>query len=569
MKKLGLFLTIIIIFCSGNASAQFSPADRIQNEQQRLIDEEFRRRDLERTLRPTTSEKISVEEPYTEPEITPTACVNIKTINFSGNDKLSCCQYEENEIRSKYENRCLNLNDIDALLQEITNFYISRGNITSRAYMVMPQKKLKEGILEIKIVEGKVSKIEGIKKTMRWTAFPFITGKILNLRDIEQGLDQINRLASNQATMDIKPDEEEANASKIVINNEAKNSTRFNFFGDNAGSEATGETRYGFRASQDNLFQLNDQLFMTYTTSPSQNRHHRTANSLAVGASIPFGYWTLNNNFSWSNYRTSFILVNGDRYNSYGNSVTNNISLERILSRGQKYKLSTGLGLTYKRNQNYSKILDLKLKNESSSRDLAIFNADLPVTFYTSYGVIFLKPSYHQGIRMFSALRDDEHNYSQKAQYHALKLYAYYSNYFGPFNFTTAFDGQYSNDELYGSEAFYIGGEYTVRGFKEDGFQGDSGYTLRNDLTLNLGNAFRTQNEILQAITPGIFLDYGYAHSNHPSIKSEILSGAGAKIEVNYKFFEGSLSYAEPLKKADWMNENKVWYIYAGLGFKF
>jgi hemolysin activation/secretion protein len=285
--------------------------------------------------------------------------------------------------------------------------------------------------------------------------------------------------------------------------------------------------------------------------------------------SVPMGYWTLSNNFSWSNYRTSFVLVNGDRFYSYGNSTTNDISLDRLLFRGQSFKISAGGGFTYKTNSNYSKVLDLKMRNDVSSRDLSIIHFDLPTTLYTKLGVFYFKPSYAQGVRAFDALRDKDHNYSQSAQFNAWKLYAYYTKNLWAVNYTATFDGQYTKDEMYGSEAFFIGGEYTVRGFKEDSFQGDSGYAWRNDLSMNLGKAFKSENPILQAITPRLFLDYGYAHSNHKYIKSEILSGAGAKVGVNYKFFDASISYAEPLKKPDWMSENHVWYFYAGVSFRF
>ena len=564
MKQVVVIMISLLI--STNVLAQINPIDRIQNNQQRLIDEEFRRRELDNALRQPTVEKAITKTSENE-DMPAGGCINIKKMEITGNDTI--CTNCIDEASADYIGKCLTLVDIDKMLQDITNYYIKKGYITSRAYMSMPQNRIKDGILEIKIIEGKVSKIEGLKKGESLTAFPSIADKILNIRDVEQGLDQINRLPSNQTTMDIKADEEINDHSKIIISNQPKGRTGVTFFGDNAGSESTGETRFGLRASQDNLLGLNDQIYMTYTKSPSQDHTHRNANSFALGMSMPFGYWTLTNNFSWSNYRTSFVLINGDRFYSYGNSTTNDISLDRLLFRGQSFKISAGGGFTYKTNSNYTRVLDLKIKNEVSSRDLSIIHFDLPTTLYTPIGVFYFKPSYVQGVRAFDTLRDKDYSYSQKAQYKAWKLYAYYTKYFGPVNYTTAFDGQYTKDEMFGSEAFFIGGEYTVRGFKEDSFQGDNGYAWRNDLSANLGNVFNSENVVLQSLTPCLFMDYGYAHSNNKNIKSEILSGAGAKIDINYKFFDASISYAEPLKKPDWMKENHVWYLYAGMSFRF
>lgn len=568
MNKTKLFaLFFALSFHPIIAHAQINPGARIQNEQQRLIEEEFRRQELERALKRPTVEAPETTPVEKEPEISPTACVNIKTIEYDGNEALK--NKEINKILKKYTNKCLNLPQIDAMLMDITNLYISKGYVTSRAFMTMPQKRLKQGILDIKIIEGKVSEIEGVKKSEKFTAFPSIIGKVLNIRDIEQGLDQMNRLPSNQTTMDIKPDQKQNNSSKILIGNKPQGRTRFTLFGDNAGSESTGETRFGFRSMLDNLFGLNDQVNMTYTNSPSKSRHHRTANSFALGMSIPYGYWTLNNNFSWSNYRTSFNLVNGDRFFSYGNSTTNDLSLERLISRGQKHKFSLAGGLLYKTNSNYSKVLDYKVRNDVSSRDLTILHLDAPATFYTDYGVFYIKPSYYQGIRLFDSMRDKDYNYSQKAQYKAWKWYSYYGNNFGKINYTATFEGQYSKDELFGTEAMYIGGEYTVRGFKEDSMQGDTAWILRQDAKINLANALNSENKVLQGITPGVFFDYGYAKSNHRLIKSETLAGAGAEIGLNYGYFEGKISYAEPVHKPKWMDEGAVWYLYAGVGIRF
>lgn len=572
MTKKTLILAIAVAFSFATAAqAQVPPSilqnqNRIQQEQQRLLNEEFRRQELQKALQRPTREETPKPAEEEEPDLV-TSCVNIRKIMFTGNSEIS--DWSIKRITKQYKGTCMSLPQINQMLNKITDLYIEKGYITSRAYMTMPQKRLKRGILEIKIVEGKLSKVEGLGLGQVLTAFPFMIGGVLNLRDIEQGIDQLNRLPSNSATMDIKPDDKNE-YSKLEVKNKPKGTTRLTFFTDNAGSESTGETRFGMRAAQDNLLGLNEQINMSYANSPSKDYDHRDANYLTVGASIPFGYWTLNNNFSWSNYRTSFLLYNGDRFYSYGNSVTNSLSLDRLLARGQRYKISASGGLTYKRNQNYTRVLDLKMQNEVSSRDLAIVNFGLSSTFYLDNGVLYFNPTYNKGTKWFGALNDNHNNYTQEAQYEAWKLYAYGSfNLFNIATYTATFDGQYSQDELYGTEAFYLGGEYSVRGFRNEGVQGDSGYAFRNDLDFNLGSLAKSDNEILQGINFGPFIDYGYVHSNNEDIKSEILSGAGGKVSLKYKFFDASVGYATVLKKPKWIDENEAVYLYAGFNFSF
>lgn len=348
-KRTLLLAFATAITFSTAAWAQVPPSvlqnqNRIQQEQQRLLNEEFRRQELKNALqRPQAAETATTAEEK-EPDLV-SSCINIRKILVTGNEKVS--DWAIKSVTKKYKNTCMGLPQINQMMNEITDIYIKKGYVTSRAFLPMPQTRLKKGILEIKVVEGKISKFEGLSKLQTLTAFPFLTGTILNLRDIEQGIDQLNRLASNSAKMEIKPDDKNE-YSKIEILNEPKGTTRLTFFTDNAGLESTGETRFGIRAAQDNLLGLNEQINMSYANSPSKSSDHRDANYLTVGASIPFGYWTLNNNFSWSDYRTSFLLYNGDRFYSYGNSVTNSLSLDRLLARGQRYKISASGGLTYK-----------------------------------------------------------------------------------------------------------------------------------------------------------------------------------------------------------------------------
>ena len=57
-------------------------------------------------------------------------------------------------------------------------------------------------------------------------------------------------------------------------------------------------------------------------------------------------------------------------------------------------------------------------------------------------------------------------------------------------NYTLSFDSQYSWNTLYGTDQFSVGGEYTVRGFRNKNISEDNGYYIRNDLSMNLKQLF-------------------------------------------------------------------------------
>ncbi len=549
----------------------FQQQNQIQLNQQKLNDEEFRRYELRRSINLIDTDIIKnnhdAKQKFSTDKDHANNCVHVKDIEIFGNTILS--SEKITNVSNKYKNKCLSIDDINNLMRDITNIYISNGYITSRSYMPVPQIKLIKGILQIKIVEGKVKNISGISESQIITSFPFVRNNILRLRDIEQGLYQINKLSSNSATMDIRPSKDNGYSDIVVTNNKSPRN-KINLFTDNAGSKSTGQSRTGIRIATDNLLNINDQLNIGYTGALHNNYDYKKSNSLTFTYNIPFGYWTLTNNLSYSDYRTSFILpISRDRFYSYGDSVNNYFMIDRVLVLGQKYKISGGMGLTYKSNNNYTQVLDLISKSEVGSRNLTILSFDVPMTFYVGNGVLYIKPSFIKGLKIFNALDDKENKFVQRAQYKAYKLYSYYQYYNKYFTNTFTVDSQYSSDELFSSEVFYIGGEYSVRGFKNEGSQGDSGIILRNDIALNLSTLFSNTYKVTDMIIPSVFWDYGYVNSNSKFLKSSKLIGSGLKLSVNYSYFDTSITYSKVIQKEDWMTENHAIYFLTSIHFKF
>ncbi len=557
MNKFGFYFTAFISLAT---SVNAQVAEDIQRHQQNLIDAGFQKQELDRAIHQTPASTFKYAEPKTQKPKS-SKCVDIKTVEFDGNTKLS--NFRINRIVKPYLNKCLSVDDINKILNTITNAYIDAGYITSGAYLINPQTKLNDGILQIKIVEGTITKFTGITEAERKTAFPWVLGSILNLRDIEQGLDQMNRLSSNHAKMEIKANEDANGTSQVVITNEPESPTSYSVYTDNLGSKSTGEYRLGLSLVEDNLFGINDQLNLGYTNSLTSELNEKYSRALSLGYSIPFGYWTFTNNASFSEYQTYMKLpVSGEKLYSFGDNFSESFIIDRILSRGQNYKLSLSASMNYKKPNNYTKVLDIKTKNDSSSREVAFFEYALPTTFYFDRGIIFVKPSFVDGAN-FWGVEKDNGTYPQKAQFDAYKLYLYSNWNFGYVSYTMAFDGQYTEDEIISSETVYIGGETSVRGFK-DGISGDSGFYVRNDFNLNLAEIFKTESLWAKSITPSLFFDYGWVKSNSDDSKNE-LSGAGTKLSFSYGMLDASVSYAIPIKKEDNMTSKGYTSVYVGI----
>lgn len=261
--------------------------------------------------------------------------------------------------------------------------------------------------------------------------------------------------------------------------------------------------------------------------------------------------------------------ISGDLFFSLGDSFVNTTSIDRILWRGQTYKFGLTASLTYKNNENRMRVYDLETKNDASSRSLTLLNLDAPLTLYFPKGMLFIKPGVTHGLNIFGAPDDDDSPYSQKAQYTAFKFYAYTGWRFNYFNLSSSIDAQYSNDELYSTESMYLGGQSSIRGFRNESSSGDSGFSLRNDLDLNLGNIFGTDNKWVRNITPGVFVDFGMTFPNSVLRDNGTMAGAGAKLGFKYWLIDASATYAHVLEKEDWMHEKDAFYLYVGMSGRF
>ncbi|MCD7982910.1 MAG: hemagglutinin repeat-containing protein [Desulfovibrio sp.] len=112
-------------------------------------------------------------------------CVTARSIRVEGARLLS--ETAVRKLVSPYESQCLNLDGINAVLQKLTNAYVERGYVTSRA-VLGPQDR-SQGVLVIKIIKGRAESIgPDAASTMQprqfLTIFPGVKGSVLQLRDI-------------------------------------------------------------------------------------------------------------------------------------------------------------------------------------------------------------------------------------------------------------------------------------------------------------------------------------------------------------------------------------------------
>lgn len=123
---------------------------------------------------------------------------------LKGADHLSTADQER--LVAPYRDQCLSVAQINTLLKAITHHYLERGYVTTRAYL--PAQELASGQLIIVIVEGRLESLDSsalASSRELAMAFPGATGEVLNLRELEQLVDQLSRLPSRQVELELSP----------------------------------------------------------------------------------------------------------------------------------------------------------------------------------------------------------------------------------------------------------------------------------------------------------------------------------------------------------------------------
>lgn len=459
-------------------------------------------------------------------------CRDIRVVRIDGAEGLLADVRQR--IETGFAGRCLGVDDLETILAQITKSYIDRGLITTRAYL--PAQDLRTGTLQINVIEGRIEgyRIDGPRDTSVWPAgvFPAAPGDLLNLRDLEQGIDQINRLASSRAVLDIQPGSRPGD-SVVVVKNPSVLPINLYASTDNYGTRATGRESASATVSFDSVLGLNEMFsFTRRATVPHDADHDATIN--AVQFSIPFGYYTLSLDNSQSRYANRLSLPSGATILSRGETTTRSAALDRVVYRDQASRVSLSGRLSTQETESYLGGQFLGI----ASRKLAY--GDIGLSGFTSIagGLGNARLGYVEGLSDLGAMRDasDLPDDAPHAQFRKVVLDIGFNRRFEvakqPMLWSAQFSGQHAYDTLYGSQQFLIGGVSTVRGALMSTLSGDDGYLLRNEISLPWQMPGEGQ-------TAGgrfyVAYDFGHVSNRAPGVPSGSLSGVTLGTTLTWK----------------------------------
>ena len=477
-----LLCTLLLAWLSLNsATAAPTPGDQdlIRDRQNRLLDEQRRRLD---ELKDLPGKEAKPQAPATPAD---SRCFPIQDITLKGADSLPSA--DRQRLLKPYVGQCLGVSQLNELLKVITDYYIDKGRVTSRAYL--PQQDLSSGHLQVLVVEGKLEGLKGAQGSSVTDrelamAFPGKVGAALNLREVEQLVDQLSRLPSKQAQMELTPGTQ-VGGSEVVVKNTPQKPWRASLSRNNDGQKSTGEQQWGAGLEWDSPLGLADQLVLR-GGHDAVSDHQKTSKNNMLYYNVPWGWWNFSYTYSESDYRTLADL-NGYKLKQYGDSQNHQLRAERVIHRDDVSKTSVNVGLAHLRTNNY--LLDARLG--PSSNRLSELQVGINHGRRIGSGFVNFDLGMQNGIGAFDAQsnnqeRDREGNLTSTPNY---RKYTATVSYLQPFtlwgesfSFSSLATGQRSEDVLFSPQRISLGGSASVRGFKDQQLSGDSGGYWRNDV---------------------------------------------------------------------------------------
>lgn len=539
-------VVLLLLFAQGvdAAGPLSSPLDQndVERRQRALLEDAARQRD-------EVARQLPLPAPATPGDTEASGpCFQVTEIRLEGNTVLDV--KARASLTNSYLNTCMGLSHINGLIRAVSQWYLAKGYITSRAFL--PEQDLATGVLTLGVLEGRIEAIvvNGKPDPMTRTLFPSLVGEILNLRDLEQGVDQLSRLRSLSYRLDIQPGHQ---AGLSIVN--LKGGRAFPVQGsldlDNSGQQSTGEEQGRLSLSVDDLLSLADQWTLGASSSTDGRDAHDAA-TWQAGVSLPYGYWLLDAGYQYSEYRND-VQSRGFVFESRGDTRTVTGNLTRTLYRDGESKISAVAGITHRQSRN----LIMEQLLESSSYELSSLRLGLNLATRVNRHFFTLNPALTLGTDWFGA--DSDHGRSPllpQAQFEKWGLFGSYSTAGGHLGWLSTGSLQWSPDVLYSVERLSLGGEASVRGFKEQSISGDIGGYLRNEVS------WQGQSPAwLGQWRTWLALDMGRVDLGNQQDSWRNLVGTAAGWEQRYQHFTANISIGFPVSAPGWLNPDP-WVLY-------
>lgn len=396
-----------------------------------------------------------------------------------------------------YLRRCVGVQGLSFIAAQMDQKLRDLGFATTR--VALPAQNLRTGQLLVHIEAGRVADIRAVRADAaasttpdtQWgtwrNAFPISAGDILNVRDLEQGVENMKRLPSQSVATRLEPGDAPG-ASVLYIERKGgvlQDRLRGGVTLDNSGGASLGRTQLSANLAFDNPLGLNDVVTASLNTNAEQPTPTQRSQSASVSYSVPWGYNLLTLNASNSRF-AQYVQGTTVRFLSSGRSQNAEARLQRTVLRTASTKLGLYGAVGTRRAISYLDDVEVVIQRRRTTS----VEAGVSYKHLFEKSTLELDLGLRRGMPWHGAQEDFE-----TAQDGGLtlrpKVWTFSGAYAADMNlaghavqYSANLRAQHTRNVTLSVDQMAIGGRSSVRGFDGDAvLLAENGVTLRNEFT--------------------------------------------------------------------------------------
>lgn len=507
LKKIPLLISLFGTFI---LPAYAAPIDNqielLEKQQQQIIREQQRQQQFQQHMQPEVNVRLPQEglQPDTSTGliVDEQPCFTINKIILTG-EEAARFQFALNKALEGSQftpGMCLGSKAVNQIMTRAQNILIARGYTTTRI-LANPQD-LNNGSLQLTVIPGRIHAIRYNLDNAEAThigrirriqnEFPAKAGDILNLRRLEQGLENLRRIPTAEADIQIVPAEEPNQSDVVITWVQRKIPLRLSVNIDDSGSHSTGRYQGGATLSVDNPLGLSDLFYINYNHDLGSKDSSFDSDGKKTGSgtrgfswhySVPMGNWLVAFNRSHYHYHQAIAGYN-ENYQYSGNSDSSDLGITRMLYRDSHRKTDATAKIWRRESHNFIDDTEIEVQH----RHTAGWALNLNHQEYIGNAILNLGLSYKRGTGADNSIRAPEEEFNEGTS--RMQIISIDAGVMFPFtvgkqrfSYDSSFHGQWNKTPLVTQDQVSIGGRYSVRGFDgEVTLMGERGWYWNNNI---------------------------------------------------------------------------------------
>ncbi len=528
---------VILFFLIAESSLLFAdngPQGESAGAEQRRFQEESDRQRRARSFRRKISDLPAEFAPETKIQEAPSEgpFFRIEKVKIVGNQNIPAEKLEP--LFQDILQQEVSLQELQEVASKIKQYYREEGYIA--AYVYVPPQKITNGIVEFRVLEGKLGKLKIVGN--RWFSEKVLRERLhaapdqaVRFEKLRSDLARLNRHRDIKTRAVLKEGvENETTDIEILV----KDKFPWHLGADvnNRGTRNTGRSRWGVSASHTNLFGKLGEI---------GGRFQIGKRVWGAGGNLEIPVFSKDTRLGFS-YSRSSVEVGGDfaALNIEGDATTYGLYLSQPVVYQKYVEASLGLGFDWKSVEN-------RIFDQISGKDeFRVLRPEVNLSFNDPWGRTQTTHEFDFGFSSFLGASDKIDERATRVDSGG-QFFIYRASLLrfhrlpGDWVFSFRGTAQLTPDRLAPSEELQLGGAFSVRGYPEAEYLGDYGAHLSTELLVP--SFFVPESwhipfwrEPLRKQVQGVFFfDFGGAGVHDAFLgetKHRILAGTGAGVRV-------------------------------------